>query len=66
MKIKFNEPDRNEKCTCGSGKKYKYCCMNKPFHGPEQERKKGSKKMSPLLMLSMIQAMDDEHDIFRL
>lgn len=20
---------RNEKCPCGSGKKYKYCCMNK-------------------------------------
>lgn len=21
---------RNELCPCGSGKKYKYCCMNKP------------------------------------
>ena len=20
---------RNDKCYCGSGKKYKYCCMNK-------------------------------------
>lgn len=20
---------RNEKCPCGSGKKYKYCCLNK-------------------------------------
>jgi hypothetical protein len=22
-------PDRNEKCPCGSGKKYKKCCMEK-------------------------------------
>ena len=23
----FNEPKRNEKCYCGSGKKYKKCCL---------------------------------------
>jgi len=23
------EPGRNDPCPCGSGKKYKYCCMNK-------------------------------------
>ena len=22
---------RNELCGCGSGKKYKHCCWNKPF-----------------------------------
>lgn len=21
---------RNDPCPCGSGKKYKYCCLNKP------------------------------------
>ena len=24
---KFKEPKRNEKCYCGSNKKYKKCCM---------------------------------------
>jgi uncharacterized protein YecA (UPF0149 family) len=24
---------RNEPCPCGSGKKYKKCCMNKKAHG---------------------------------
>lgn len=27
--IKQKEPGRNEPCSCGSGKKYKYCCLNK-------------------------------------
>jgi uncharacterized protein len=25
-----DKPGRNDPCTCGSGKKYKSCCMNKP------------------------------------
>ena len=25
---KFIEPKRNESCSCGSGKKYKKCCLN--------------------------------------
>ena len=25
---KKRKPSRNEKCVCGSGKKYKYCCMS--------------------------------------
>jgi len=29
MKIKYNEISRNEKCPCGSDKKYKTCCLNK-------------------------------------
>ena len=28
-KGKFKEPKRNEKCFCGSNKKYKKCCLNK-------------------------------------
>jgi preprotein translocase subunit SecA len=24
------KPGRNDPCVCGSGKKYKKCCMNKP------------------------------------
>jgi len=27
--IKVKEPGRNEQCPCGSGKKYKKCCMVK-------------------------------------
>ncbi|GAH07046.1 unnamed protein product, partial [marine sediment metagenome] len=29
MKIKYNEISGNEKCPCGSEKKYKTCCLNK-------------------------------------
>lgn len=25
---------RNDPCPCGSGKKYKNCCINKPIHKP--------------------------------
>ncbi len=25
---KFNQLKRNDKCGCGSGKKYKKCCIN--------------------------------------
>jgi len=28
--IAEKKPGRNEKCPCGSGKKYKKCCINKP------------------------------------
>lgn len=26
---KDHKQDRNERCACGSGKKYKHCCMDK-------------------------------------
>ncbi|MFQ9891482.1 MAG: SEC-C metal-binding domain-containing protein [Streptococcus sp.] len=26
----FNNVPRNSKCPCGSGKKYKKCCLNTP------------------------------------
>ena len=29
---------RNEKCPCGSGKKYKYCCWSKEFDRIKAER----------------------------
>mgnify|MGYP001579657191 CR=1 FL=1 len=28
---------RNEPCPCGSGKKYKKCCMNKKAHGTQED-----------------------------
>jgi hypothetical protein len=40
------EPKRNQPCPCGSGKKYKHCCMNKPKNefraelAKEKEREK--------------------------
>ena len=30
---------RNDKCMCGSGKKYKKCCLLKEQEQEEQERK---------------------------
>ena len=27
--IDYSNVGRNDKCPCGSGKKYKNCCMNK-------------------------------------
>src|SRR5262249_13091571 len=27
----LKEPQRNETCNCGSGRKYKKCCINKPL-----------------------------------
>lgn len=33
-KVKIN---RNDPCPCGSGKKYKFCCLNKPKEEPLQE-----------------------------
>jgi uncharacterized protein len=29
--IKSRTPERNDPCPCGSGKKFKNCCMNKPL-----------------------------------
>lgn len=29
MKKKFVEPGRNSPCVCGSGRKYKHCCLAK-------------------------------------
>lgn len=26
----MKNPKRNDPCPCGSGKKYKYCCLDKP------------------------------------
>ncbi|MNM90415.1 hypothetical protein D3C81_1026750 [compost metagenome] len=26
--LKGRSPGRNEQCACGSGRKYKYCCIN--------------------------------------
>jgi len=41
---------RNEPCPCGSGKKYKKCCLNKTVAPPEQlEYKRISKAMDKLM-----------------
>jgi peptide deformylase len=36
--IAEKKPGRNEKCPCGSGKKYKKCCLNKPKATDHQDR----------------------------
>ena len=28
------QPERNESCSCGSGQKFKYCCISKTDHKP--------------------------------
>ena len=28
------QPERNEPCSCGSGQKFKYCCISKSDHKP--------------------------------
>jgi predicted O-linked N-acetylglucosamine transferase (SPINDLY family) len=35
-------PGRNEPCTCGSGRKFKHCCLNVPGQQPLQEQAKAS------------------------
>lgn len=34
-----NKPGRNDPCPCGSGKKYKQCCINKE-RGPKKFKAK--------------------------
>lgn len=34
--IEMNKPGRNDPCPCGSGKKFKKCCLDKP-HQPSPE-----------------------------
>ncbi len=44
MAIPPNErPGRNEKCHCGSGKKYKHCCLDKDEAAAREERAKKAK-----------------------
>lgn len=33
MNLHIKKPGRNEPCPCGSGKKYKKCCLNNPAVG---------------------------------
>ena len=35
---------RNNKCGCGSGKKYKKCCINRNWNNYKQEKSKWKKK----------------------
>lgn len=59
------EPKRNDPCTCGSGKKFKKCCMNKEYLGPIQElpKKKSDKRL--LSLCGMIAALSDDTTFFR-
>lgn len=50
MIAKNEEPSRNEPCSCGSGKKYKKCCMPEEENVPEF----GPKQMSILLQILLI------------
>lgn len=44
------EVDRNDKCLCASGKKYKNCCMPKGIFWKQKQRKV---KQSKLFVLKM-------------
>ena len=35
-----SEIGRNDACPCGSGKKYKKCCLLKDFHAEQEQQKK--------------------------
>ena len=40
----MSEVSRNDPCPCGSGKKYKKCCIDKVLPFPNQESSKGGKQ----------------------
>ena len=42
-----NRPGRNEPCSCGSGKKYKQCCLAKD-EAAERARRAEAEKSAPL------------------
>lgn len=39
-----NKPGRNDPCTCGSGKKYKNCCMHKQAEASKTYTPSGKRK----------------------
>jgi len=52
---------RNHPCTCGSGKKYKYCCLHQPMEAIENDRPTQSVKPStntPFAVMSATQTND--------
>lgn len=55
---------RNDPCSCNSGRKYKRCCLGKPFYlYPKQEfpEKKGSKNsLGMFTMLALSCGKDEE------
>tara|TARA_R100001082_G_C4240548_1_gene107132 strand:+ start:288 stop:440 length:153 start_codon:yes stop_codon:yes gene_type:complete len=38
--IKYRDLGRNDKCACGSGKKYKKCCINVDWNKQRTLKKK--------------------------
>jgi len=40
-------PGRNEPCHCGSGKKYKHCCLSKDENADREERAQQVKTEQP-------------------
>ncbi len=47
-----NEVGRNDPCPCGSGKKYKYCCL------PKEEEKR-SRNLKPSITFDSVGGIDD-------
>ena len=54
----MNKPGRNDPCPCGSGKKYKKCCLNKPMTNipfqqeiEPQTQKKQNENRDPIELL---------------
>ena len=51
----MTEPSRNSPCPCGSGNKFKHCCMGKP--APSVERKKIRRISGGICLVSVIFAL---------
>lgn len=51
-----NDVGRNDPCPCGSGKKYKYCCLSKQ----EEERRRGVKRDGPFDGIESGEGNDNE------
>ena len=43
--------NRNDTCTCGSGKKYKHCCYDKKFSLTDEGKNKGLRYYASILLI---------------
>jgi len=57
---------RNDPCSCGSGKKYKKCCLDAPFYGPIQEFPRRKRNNKAGLTLATMLALTAPNSTYRL
>ena len=55
---KSEEPGRNDPCPCGSGKKHKVCCLEKPVFG------EGEMRQLLHILLSIVKGINIPQDTF--